>query len=261
MKYQLERSEDRRILDWLTPVDYGPQQSDYFNKRQPGTGKWLLGSREFQGWLATGKRTLFCPGIPGAGKTFLTSIVVNHLTSKFYDDPGTGIAYIYCSYQRYDEQDLDSLLASILKQLAGTHSSLPGSVGDLYTRHSIKQTRPSTNDLLEALRAVAAIYTRVFIVVDALDECQTSDGCRSKFLSSLFDLQTYHNINIFSTSRFLPEITTRFEGGVSREIRAHISDVASYLEGHKDELPDFVQRDQKLLREIILQVSRAADGM
>ena len=36
------------ILDWLTPIDYGPQQSDFMSRRQEGTGQWLLNSNEFQ---------------------------------------------------------------------------------------------------------------------------------------------------------------------------------------------------------------------
>ncbi|KAF7546388.1 hypothetical protein G7Z17_g8463 [Cylindrodendrum hubeiense] len=40
-----------QILEWLTPVDYGPQQSDYLKKRQPGTGQWLLDSTTFKRFL------------------------------------------------------------------------------------------------------------------------------------------------------------------------------------------------------------------
>ncbi|KAH8728256.1 WD domain-containing protein, partial [Phaeosphaeriaceae sp. PMI808] len=41
------------ILDWLTPVNYGPQHSDYINRRQPGTGQWLLDSAQFKAWVET----------------------------------------------------------------------------------------------------------------------------------------------------------------------------------------------------------------
>ena len=77
MRYKLNSDKDIKILDWLTPVDYGPQQTDNIRRRQPGTGQWLLDSAEYQTWLKTSKQTLFCPGIPGAGKTILTSIVID----------------------------------------------------------------------------------------------------------------------------------------------------------------------------------------
>src|SRR5690349_4170224 len=41
-------------------------------------------------------------------------------------------------------------------------------------QHKKKRTRPSINELLRALQSVAAIFSRVFIIVDALDECQAS---------------------------------------------------------------------------------------
>jgi hypothetical protein len=90
--------EHQTILKWLIPVDYASQQRDYIKRRQLGTGQWLLDSEEFQTWLKTEKQTLFCPGIPGAGKTIITSIVIDDLFAKFQNDVSVGIAYIFCNY-------------------------------------------------------------------------------------------------------------------------------------------------------------------
>jgi len=111
MKSKFDKDEDIKILDWLTKTDYGPQQNDYIKRRQPGTGQWLLDSAEFQTWLKTERQTLFCPGIPGAGKTIITSIVVEHLQTDFQAKPtervgkdfikkdsNIGVAYLYCSF-------------------------------------------------------------------------------------------------------------------------------------------------------------------
>src|SRR3569833_2546138 len=90
---QQKDDEDRAaILGWLTPVDYTPQQHDFISKRQTGTGQWLLDSAEYQTWRQTAKSTLFCPGIPGAVKTILTSIVVEFLTTRSFEDPTVGMA-------------------------------------------------------------------------------------------------------------------------------------------------------------------------
>ena len=106
------------------PFDYGSQQSDYFGNRQSGTGQWFLESAEYQAWLKTKAQTLFCPGIPGAGKTVLTSIVVNNLHERYHDDANVGIAYVYCNFRRQDEQKLDHLLAGLLRQLAGQYPAV-----------------------------------------------------------------------------------------------------------------------------------------
>nr|CEG03538.1 unnamed protein product [Fusarium acuminatum CS5907] len=147
IRAKLNKKEDAKILDWLTPLDYGPQQSDNLSRRQPETGNWLLQSEEFLGWLAGKKQTLFCPGIPGAGKTILTSIVVDFLDSKCGNDAEIGITYIYCSSGRQHEQKVDDLVASVLKQLTQCRSSLPESVRSLYDQHNAKRTRPSLDEI------------------------------------------------------------------------------------------------------------------
>ncbi|PYI02763.1 hypothetical protein BO78DRAFT_213479 [Aspergillus sclerotiicarbonarius CBS 121057] len=49
-------------------------------------------------------QTLLCTGIPGVGKTILTSIVIEHLEEKYHDDRSVGIAYIYCNFRRHHDQ-------------------------------------------------------------------------------------------------------------------------------------------------------------
>lgn len=38
------------------------------------------------------------------------------------------------------------------------------------------------------LQSVADLYSRVFIIIDALDECQASHGCRARLLTEIFAL-------------------------------------------------------------------------
>jgi hypothetical protein len=122
------------------------------------------------------------------GKTILTSIVVDDLYNRFHNDATVGIAYVYCNFRQQDKQKVDHLLASLLKQLAESQPSLPASVRDLYDRHKAKRTQPSLDEISRVLQSVAAIYSRVFLIIDALDECQASDGCRTKFLTEIFNL-------------------------------------------------------------------------
>jgi Cdc6-like AAA superfamily ATPase len=115
---RIQEDEVRQIiLDWITPIDYALQQSDFLSRRQTGTGQWLLNSAEFNAWIETDRQTLFCPGIPGAGKTILTSVVVEELFKRFENDGNIGIAYLYCNYRQQHNQNLEDLLASLLKQL------------------------------------------------------------------------------------------------------------------------------------------------
>lgn len=255
------REEHQAILEWLTLVDYAPQQSDFISRRQEGTGQWLLDSKEFNEWLGQSKQTLFCPGIPGAGKTIITSIVVHHLHNKFRNDPTVGIAYLYCNFRQHHEQKPADLLANLLKQCIQEQPSTPESMENLYKRHKDKRTRPSFDEISKVLHSVVANYSRAFIIIDALDECQVSDGGRKRLLSEIFNLQAKTRANLFATSRFIPEITKEFEGSVLLEIRASSKDVQRYLEGHMSQLPSFVLRSLVLQEEIKTEIIKAVDGM
>jgi hypothetical protein len=151
------------------------------------------------------------------------------------------------------------LLASLLKQLSEKRLSPPDSVRSLYDKHKEKGTRPSVEEVSGILQTVAGIYSRVIIIVDALDECQASDGCRITFLTEIFSLQTKTRANLFATSRFIPDITEKFKTSTIFEIRAHDKDVRQYLDSR------ISQSGQNLLEthreEIKTEITKAVDGM
>ncbi|KAK6523259.1 hypothetical protein TWF694_006148 [Orbilia ellipsospora] len=253
-----EEEENTEILNWLTEVNYGPQQTDYINRRQAGTGQWLLDSAEFLEWARGHTQTLFCPGIPGAGKTIITSIVVDYL-SRHLQGPNIGIAYIYFNIQQKNIQKADNLVASLLKQLAESQSPLSENIKDIYSRRKSKHTRPSFEELSEALQLVTRTYTRVFIIIDALDECQTAGGCRKQFLDEIFRLQTEPTVSIFATSRIITEICDMFQDATSLTILARGEDIEKYIDGR------ISGEDLELLKgmssEIKEGITRVARGM
>jgi hypothetical protein len=269
MRFKLDSKEDLEILNWLTDIDYGPQHSDFINRRQPGTGQWLLDSVEYQAWLKMEKQTLFCLGIPGAGKTILTAITIDDLIMRFRNDPDVGLAYIYCNFRQRDKQKAVDLLANLVKQLSQQRSSFPDYVRSLSDQHKNKRTRPSFEEISQTLQSVMSMYPRVFIVVDALDECQASDDCLARYLSEIFKLQSKCGANLFATSRFIPEIKEKFNGSISMDIRATDDDVRIYLDDHMPQLPEFVkcspERQKKLQEELQEEIKtaivKAVDGM
>jgi Cdc6-like AAA superfamily ATPase len=259
---QIQNSQERyAILDWLSPEIYTTQQSDQISRHQPGTCQWFLHSNEFQSWIKTPKETLFCPGIPGAGKTILASVVVEELYSQYGNTSAIGIAYISCNFRRHEQQDSRGLLANLLRQLAQGQPSLTVNVKKLYDQHKNRGTRPSMEELSRALCFVLCHYARTFLVIDALDECQSSDGSRTRILNEIFGLQYEHNLNFLATSRFIPEITALFNDKPSLEIRAVEEDVSIFLRANLAKLPSFVSRSSKLQDEITSTITKAADGM
>lgn len=256
-------SEHQAIIDWLTPDDYYSQQADTIHRRQAGTGQWLLDSEEFKTWARTEKQILFCPGIPGSGKTILTSIVVEELTSRAANDGNgsVGVAYVYCNFRQHDKQKAKDLLLSLLKQLAQGRSSLPSAIISLHATHKRNSTQPVLDEVSSALQSVASLYSRVFVVVDALDECQIEGGCRARFLQEIFSLSAKCGSNVFATSRFIPEIMDKFNDTARVEIRASPEDVRRYVDGHISQLSSFVSRSPELQTEIKDGIVKVVDGM
>ncbi|KAJ6051209.1 hypothetical protein N7499_010572 [Penicillium canescens] len=256
-----QSQEDREILDWLSSEAYATQQSDHISRRQEGTGEWLLESPEFQAWISTPKATLFCPGIPGAGKTIMAAAVIEELNDLHGNNSDVGIAYFYCNYHRPDEEKPANLLASLLRQLAQGQSTLPDSLKTLHDQHRRTGTRPTLAEISKALNSVASRLSQLFIVLDALDECEISPLSRDKVLDVIFDLQSKYNLNILATSRFLPDIVERFTGKPSREISASSHDVKRYLEENVASLPRCVLTNPELQKEIITGIIATVDGM
>lgn len=256
-------TDQQAILNWLSPIDYAAQQSDFLSRRQEGTCQWLLESTEFESWLNNRNQILFCPGIPGAGKTILTSIVIEKLYNHFQNYENVGIAYLYCNFRRKDEQNTLDLLANVLKQLTQSLPTVPECLKSLYEKMSSKGARPSFEDISKALTSVVALQDRTFVLVDALDECQPAARNTLKLLTFLFKLQTDYGSNIFATSRFMPEIVEKFNSNGCRsiEIRASDEDLRRYLQGHMSQLPRFVQTKKDLQEQIVTGITKFVDGM
>jgi hypothetical protein len=256
---------DLQALDWLTTTDYRLQQSDYRALRQPGTGSWLLETTEYRTWLDTPGQILFCQGIPGAGKTILTSVAIDHLTTSFGDDSSIGLAYIYCNFNRRDQQTPDQLFVCILKQLTAGLSSLPDAIQSLYRVHQSEITRPSLHKILNTLRVVIAEISRVFIVIDALDEYEVVERSRETFLIELAHFQRQYGINVLATSRANPiimmEIEHIFSNLVHLVLRASDDDIASYIEADLSHLRGPMQENRALRDFAKIVISEAADGM
>jgi hypothetical protein len=251
-----------KVIHWLTPTNFSAQQNDIISKRQDGTGLWLLNSKQYKMWIDEKGQTLFCPGIPGAGKTMMSSIVVDDLRNTFDGDDRIGIACLFCSYKSQNEQTSVDLLASLLKQLVQERSILTDVVKTFHERHAKRNTRPSFHELSTVLHSVVNSYLRVFFVIDALDECTNTDRSREHLLREIFNLQNQTTISLFATSRFIPEIEKEFEGSISLEIRASDEDVRRYLD---ERIPQLLRSSiskyadlQDIIRREIL---KAVDGM
>jgi Cdc6-like AAA superfamily ATPase len=230
------------------------------DKRQEGTGQWFLKSSEFIAWVKGSTPTLLCPGIPGAGKTFMTAIVVNSLLDRFSKVDDVGVVVFYCSYSMREEQTKEKLLAGLLRQLVKPKHSESDRVQALYELCKNAKRRPSFSELSGLLQHVAGTYSKMFIVIDALDECESKDW--SPLITELRRLQTQlPALRLMVTFRQHVKITEEFTDAVTFEIRAHSWDLEHYIKGHMPRLSKHVEETAGLREEVIEAIVKAADGM
>lgn len=153
-----EEQKRKSSLSRLTSIDFDINHRDTNSRCAKGTGSWLLKSPEYALWLDQ-PGTPWCRGIPGAGKTILSSLVIQ--TSRECNQPGVGVAGLYCSY-RNPETTLN-MLGSLVKQLAESLANLPAAIHNL--------TVPRLEDFRSILSDLFSSYSKVKIVTDTLDEC------------------------------------------------------------------------------------------
>ncbi|KAJ0415891.1 purine and uridine phosphorylase [Aspergillus carlsbadensis] len=261
VRRMVQRSDDherQEIADWISSTNYAALQADYLKRREIGTSTWLLETTEFREWKAK-KGVLYCPGIPGAGKTVFSAVIIDHLQEIKAADESIGLAYVFCNYRQQQIQKLDDLLASILRQLVQSLPVIPDDLRALYQGRRNDGSKLHHNDMCRFIESVCHVYSQVYLVVDALDECLQSD--RDGVISYLIDLQQRCNLSLLTTSRDIPEITARFELFPAVEIRASVVDVRRLVLGHGHEVSNCVRRNANLSKLIVDGIVKSARGM
>ncbi|KAJ7321988.1 hypothetical protein DFH08DRAFT_788589 [Mycena albidolilacea] len=251
-------AERRQIIEWISPLNFFPRQADILSARQPGTGEWLLQDTTFKRWKAGETRAIWCRGMPGAGKTVLTSIVVNDLRENLANET-IGVAVLYLDHKATEAHTPTNLLAGIWQQLA-LGKPMASLVHELYNKHRERSTRPSLQEIYSVLHAAVSDYTCVFVVIDALDE----------YPEDYRDTLLRHLWNLGSTARLM--LTSRPHIGVDHiipnvetlDVRASVEDIRRYLEGQilkSSRMSRHVNKPSGLRESIEDKIVKRSDGM
>jgi hypothetical protein len=125
----------------------------------------------------------------------------------------------------------------LLEQIIHRKDNIPEDVVALHKEHSSKRTRPSVAEYSRLLQTHIRGLTRVFIIIDALDECPESDGTREAFLAEV--RQLVPTACLLVTSRHIATIENEFRGQARLEVRASDGDMRSYIEAR-------IQKEKRL---------------
>ena len=193
-------------------------------------------------------------------KFFHSSIIVGWLKQKATDQ-NIGVCFVYLNYKEQHDQTPVNLIASLWKQLYIEDQILPQDIQDAFEAYERTGVTPSLDQMKGFLHAVIRDYSRVFIVIDALDEI-SDESARSKFLECLQELGP--SVSILATSRPQQNIAQHFNGAKKIELSANNGDIEKYLRsrtGATSRLTRMIQVNPQLGDEIVRTVIQAAQKM
>jgi hypothetical protein len=173
-----------------------------------------------------------------------------------------GLAFIYFNYKERERQTLVNIVASLVQQLVSRSKAIPKDVRALYSHHQSRKTGPGETEYSEILFSLIDKFRYVYVVIDALDECDETRGSRTRFIKELLKLPA--KVRLLCTSRHLGDIEKQFATASRLEIRASKADVERFLHAQISQTPrllEFCTKFEDLRSLITNKLVENAKGM
>ncbi|CAG9975887.1 unnamed protein product [Clonostachys byssicola] len=182
---ELKETENRRrktaVQQWLCPSNIQAIQERHVKARSSNSQscRWILGDSRFQRWfhpLYCSTPLLWINGKPGAGKSVLTSVIVEEAMKL----NSISVGFFYCADGNPERDDFLPIARSILAQLLAQDESLL-----LHFEHKMSTSSGhailSSLTLAQELLQMALGIRKTYIILDGIDECgrdQRKEICR-----------------------------------------------------------------------------------
>lgn len=250
---------------WLSPQDPSSNHNNAVSLCHGGTGQWLIQGKTFVRFKDGEIPFLWLNGLPGCGKTVLSSSIIEdleHSSSKL----SLRKLYFYFDFNDTRKQTLESALRSLLWQASIYPGASAQVLAQLYDSCGRGGAQPSVTRLSESLGKELLLQDTV-IVIDALDECTT----RSDLLSWLSRLTRHDtgSVRVIFTSRKDQDIQVGLESWLESSAIVPLQeqivdeDIGAYVR-HRLQNDAQLQRwrgHQRIQSEIEAKLMDGANGM
>jgi archaellum biogenesis ATPase FlaH len=161
-----------------------------------------------------------------------------------------------------------NLLSSLLAQLVQQGSQITTEIKGIYKAWKIRGMYPSHDELLRMIKSQIEPFSKVFIVVDALDEClnDPETNTTDEFLKALRQLP--NKVHLLFTSRHDISIGRKVQADSELEIRADSNDLRRYLETRiksRENLRNLIEKgldkDKLFLDKALDSIVKRSQGM
>jgi hypothetical protein len=192
-----------KIQKWLSAADPSSNYEQALKQRQNNTGFWLLNSDQYRKWKTEPASFLWLHGIPGSGKTILSSTILQDLLRAYGDNKAKAVVLFYFDFNDSRKQNAESMLRSLICQLSRKTTNIPSRLENVFLLH---EKQPSSDKLIRILHQLTESFAEVSIVLDALDECSQ----RSELMDILttiggWQLQKSHIIVTSRRERYIED--------------------------------------------------------
>ena len=160
-----------KIHRWLSAPDPSSNHNEARKEWRTTTGEWFIGSRQFTDWKSKPDSFLWLHGIPGCGKTILCSTVIEDVLQHTHSNPSVALVYFYFDFNDIEKQRYENMIRSLITQLSTQGPSRSEALESLFSSSINGSRQPTSASLLTALRKMIQEIGEVFIILDALDEC------------------------------------------------------------------------------------------
>ena len=212
---QLKDDQRVKLLRSISTIPYPRYHKAAAKDRLADSGQWLIQKKAYKDWRASSSSSvLWLHGIPGSGKTKLTSLVIDEVKN------GEHLAFFYCARNSAEpfRAETDKILACLVRQLACTsrNQSILKPVEVQYEEAlsgfaDFEDQDWTAEESLQVLLELLPFYPAVTIVIDALDEVNSIE--RPQLLDALNDLVASSGtlVKVFISSRENYDIVLRLQ--------------------------------------------------
>jgi Cdc6-like AAA superfamily ATPase len=262
--------KQQEIFRWLSPSDPSTNYNKALSQRQEGTGLWFVQSSCFQRWQTRQNSFVWLHGIPGCGKTILSSTIISYIEKTY---PERLLLYFYFDFTDSGKQTLENVVRSLIGQLYRKRTDAQMVLDSLFSSYENGRRQPGCESLCKVFLQMINQAEEVYLVLDALDECQTRKGMSSEGL--LLWLETLlqpdqRNLHLLVTSRpehdieiVLYDLAKREEDIVPIQSDLIRDDIRSYIHTTVREKKGLKRWNSRadVLEEIETQLMEKANGM
>ncbi|KAF2488658.1 HET-domain-containing protein, partial [Lophium mytilinum] len=256
-----------KIRQWLSPPDPSINYHKALKQRQADTGIWFLESDEFANWKIDAHSYIWLHGIPGCGKTILSSTILQNVLQYCVDNNEKVVAYFFFDFNDAQKQVPELMIRSLISQLSQQCVKMPTALETFFASCQSKKQPPSLDDLLEVLHQMILVFPQSYLILDALDEC-ADRAVLMDLLETMAGWRLY-NLHVLVTSRKEHDIESSLESIVEKqnticlETKLVDKDIQKYVRGRlrDDKSLRKWQKDPIMRREIEARLMEGAHGM